>query len=90
MTASFIYAITIEPSDKIFVSSWANGIFMSTDGGNSWNSLSLFGFGVTTVMLNPNSNSLFVGTSDGSIYVTSLTTSIDEMKAELSTEISLI
>jgi hypothetical protein len=89
MTASFIYSITIDPSDKIFVSSWANGVFMSTDGGNTWTSLGLFGFGVTTVMLNPNSNLLLVGTGDGSIYTSTPMTDVKSNVETIPTEISL-
>jgi photosystem II stability/assembly factor-like uncharacterized protein len=61
-----VYAMTSGSSGEFFASSWAVGIFKSTDNGNNWNLSGLAGKRVTTLRTAPN----------GSIYALSKTVSI--------------
>lgn len=66
----FIYAITVDAGDNIYVSTWAGGVYASSDMGVTWNALGMGGFGVSSLLINPQSNSLYVGTSNGALYMT--------------------
>ena len=89
LSAQFIYAITVDAGDNVFVSSWAGGVFVSSDKGDTWNSLGLGGFGVSSLLVNPNSSALYAGTSDGAIYKnTSVVTAVEE-ELEIPTEFNL-
>ncbi len=47
----------------------AGGIYVSTNGGVTWNTMGLKGFGVSSILVNPSSHNLFAGTGDGKIYM---------------------
>jgi len=73
LTASYVYAITIDALDNIYVSSWEAGVFVSDDGGLTWESLGMGGFGVSSILVNISGNKaldgmVYAGTSDGKIY----------------------
>ncbi len=67
LPAGPIYAIRVDGSDNIFVSSWLFGIYGSADLGVSWNYLGLGGFGVSTTYPGPN-GSLFASSSTGKLF----------------------
>jgi hypothetical protein len=92
LTAYFIYAITVDLNDIVYISSWANGVFVSVDDiGASWTTLGLGGLGVSSVMINMQSEDLYAGTSDGAIFkkVASITDVGDNGIAEVPTEFNL-
>ncbi|HED06904.1 MAG TPA: T9SS type A sorting domain-containing protein [Ignavibacteria bacterium] len=54
--------------NKIYISTFNNGIFKSTDGGNSWTNISqtLGGFQSRVIEINPNNDDdIFIGTNHG-------------------------
>ncbi len=68
LSITFVYSISVDASNKIYVSSITSGVQVSSDNGNTWNDLGLSYAGVSSVVANPNSNNVFVGTKSGSIY----------------------
>ena len=68
LSVQFVYSIATT-GNKIYVASWTGGVFSSTDNGNTWTSLGMGGLGVSTLVVNPNSDDLFVGTKDGQIFL---------------------
>ena len=92
LTAYYIYAITIDADDHVYVSSWANGVFVSSDDiGASWSSIGLGGVGVSSVMINPASKDLYAGTSDGAVYkkISANITDVDDNAQVVPTEFEL-
>jgi len=82
ISATFIYEITVDVNDNIYVSSWEAGIFVSRDGGNTWESLGLGGFGVSSILVNMSGNNsasgdIYAGTSEGAIYRKSVSSITD-------------
>ncbi len=69
LPSSHIYTISVDASDNIYISAWAGGIYVSTNGGVTWNTMGLKGFGVSSILVNPSSHNLFAGTGDGKIYM---------------------
>jgi len=65
---SFIYSIVTDASGNIFVSSLTNGVFVSSDNGDTWTALGMNGFGVSTLMVNPSTSDVYVGTKEGAVY----------------------
>lgn len=70
LNAQFIYNITVAGS-KVFVSSFANGVYVSEDNGETWSSLGMGGYGVSSIMFNPNTSEVLAGTKEGKIFVMS-------------------
>lgn len=68
LLGQFIYSIIVDAGNNVYVSSWENGVFVSSNGGDSWMNSGMSGRGVSSLLLNPASNVLFAGTSDGKIY----------------------
>lgn len=68
LPVQYVYAITVDAGDNIYISSWANGVYSTSDNGLSWNSFGMAGYGVSSLMVNPASTTLYAGTSDGTIY----------------------
>ena len=91
MNAYYVYAITVDVDNYVYVSSWASGVFVSTDPiSSSFQSIGLGGIGVSSIMMNPVSSTLFAGTSDGKIYKkVSSVTGVDDEIFELPTEFDL-
>jgi choice-of-anchor A domain-containing protein/uncharacterized repeat protein (TIGR01451 family) len=67
LAVQFVYSIATS-STKIYVASWTGGVFSSTDHGNTWTSLGMGGLGVSTLVINPNSEDIFVGTKEGQVF----------------------
>jgi hypothetical protein len=70
VTANYIYDITVDPNDNIYISTLLGGIYTSNDGGNTFDNAGMGGFGTSSVLAfgSEESSSVYVGTSDGSIY----------------------
>ncbi len=68
---TFVYSISADAGNKIYLSSITSGVQVSSDDGNTWSDLGLNYAGVSSVIANPNSNNVFVGTKSGSIYKSS-------------------
>ncbi|MBI5727748.1 MAG: choice-of-anchor A family protein [Ignavibacteriales bacterium] len=67
-----IYSIKVDGDNNIFVSSWMNGIYASSDLGDTWTNLGLGGYGVSSLFAMPN-GSLFAGTATGQLLKHSAT-----------------
>jgi len=92
LNAYYIYAISVDVNDKVYVSSWASGVFVSTDEvSSSFQTLGLGGIGVSSIVINPESNTLYAGTSDGTIYkkVSASITDTDDTVLDVPTEFEL-
>lgn len=70
VSAQYIYDITVDAEDNVYISTLLGGIYTSNDGGSSFNNAGMGGFGTSSVLAigSSESNSVYVGTSDGSIY----------------------
>lgn len=83
LNVSFVYSISVNLSGKIYVSSLTNGVFVSSDNGTTWTSVGMDGLGVSSVIVNSSSNTLFAGTKEGKIYKSTLeqgsTTAVDNV-----------
>jgi hypothetical protein len=66
--AKYIYTIIVDRNDNIYISSVANGVFVSKDGGDFWKSMGMSGFGISSMIVNQNSNVLLVGTTNGKVF----------------------
>lgn len=61
-----VYCIKVDGDNNIFVSSWLNGIYASSDLGDNWTYLGLGGYAVSSLYALPN-GSLLVGTRSGQV-----------------------
>jgi choice-of-anchor A domain-containing protein/uncharacterized repeat protein (TIGR01451 family) len=68
LSVAYVYSMAVDLSGKIYVSSLTNGVYVSSDNGSTWNSLGMGGFGVSAMIVNPNSNDVYVGTKAGQLY----------------------
>ncbi|KAB2846970.1 MAG: choice-of-anchor A family protein [Melioribacteraceae bacterium] len=68
LPVQYVYAITVDAGDNVYISSWANGVYSTSDNGLSWNSFGMAGYGVSSLMVNPASTTLYAGTSEGAIF----------------------
>jgi choice-of-anchor A domain-containing protein/uncharacterized repeat protein (TIGR01451 family)/TQXA domain-containing protein len=91
LNVSFVYSISVNLSGKIYVSSLTNGVFASSDNGTTWSSIGMDGLGVSALMVNTSSNTVYAGTKEGKVFkVTSTegTTGVEE-NSEIPTEFKL-
>jgi len=88
---TFVYSISVDLSGKIYVSSLTNGVFVSSDNGATWTSLGMSGNGVSSMMVNPNSSDVYVGTKEGKVFAITSSNSITavEDNAVVPTEFKL-
>ncbi len=68
INSQHIYSINFDNDNNAYVCSWSAGIFASTNSGENWESLGMEGMGASSVMLEPESNSIVVGTADGAVF----------------------
>lgn len=70
VNAHYVYDITVDANDNVYISTLNGGIYTSNDGGSSFNSAGMGGYGTSSVLAfgSSESNSVYVGTNDGSIY----------------------
>ncbi|MCF8395565.1 MAG: choice-of-anchor A family protein, partial [Melioribacteraceae bacterium] len=81
LPAMFVYAVSIDANDDVYISSWANGVFkLESNKGEFWAPMGLAGHGVSSMMISSSSTTVYTGTSDGQIYmsVSGLTSARDE------------
>ncbi len=91
LSNGYIYAVTVDAGDNVYVSTWAGGVFASADMGVTWHPLGMGGFGVSSMVLNPQSNYLYVGTSNGALYmINSIATGVEGESQVLPTEFMLM
>lgn len=70
VNAQYIYDITVDAEDNVYISTLLGGIYTSNNGGSSFSNAGMGGFGTSSVLAfgSSESGSVYVGTSDGSIY----------------------
>lgn len=70
VTGSYIYDITVDTEDNVYISTLLGGVYVSTDGGDSFVNNGMGGVGVSSIMATSNSESstLYAGTSNGQLY----------------------
>jgi hypothetical protein len=70
VNAQYIYDITVDAEDNVYISTLLGGIYTSNNGGSSFSNAGMGGFGTSSVLAfgTSESSSVYVGTSDGSIY----------------------
>jgi len=93
--ASYIYDITVDADDNVYLSTLLGGVFVSIDGGSSFANVGMGGLGVSTLLVDLSKDKsgehvIYAGTSDGTIYkkTTGSVTSLEE-DSELPTEFTL-
>ena len=88
---TFVYSISVDLSGKIYVSSLTNGVYVSSDNGATWTSLGMSGNGVSSMMVNPNSSDVYVGTKEGKVFAITSSNGITavENHTEVPTEFKL-
>lgn len=69
LNAPFIYSVVVDNTGKVYVASWTTGVFMSSDNGDTWTSLGMGGLGVSSIIVNPDNNDVFIGTKEGKIFL---------------------
>jgi choice-of-anchor A domain-containing protein/uncharacterized repeat protein (TIGR01451 family) len=80
LPAGPINTIRVDGSNNIFVTSWMNDIYASSDMGTTWNNLGLGGYGVSTLFPMPGGG-VIVGTKTGKLYYrTSSTTQVKDQQ----------
>ncbi len=68
LNAPFIYSVVVDKTGKIYVASWTTGVFTSSDNGDTWTSLGMGGLGVSAILINPETNDVYLGTKEGKIF----------------------
>ncbi|PKL84408.1 MAG: hypothetical protein CVV24_00285 [Ignavibacteriae bacterium HGW-Ignavibacteriae-3] len=68
LNVSFVYSISVDHTGKIYVSSITNGVYVSSDNGETWSSLGMNGSGISSMMVNGNSSDVYVGTKEGKLF----------------------
>jgi len=66
--ANFVYALSLDGNGNLYASSWESGVFSTNINANTWQAVGLGGFGVSSVMVNMTTNSVIVGTSNGTLF----------------------
>lgn len=69
LNAPFIYSVVVDNTGKIYVASWTTGVFSSSDNGDTWTSLGMGGLGVSAILVNPETNDVYIGTKEGKIFL---------------------
>ena len=67
LSSVYVYSITVDPNDNVYISTWSQGVYKTSDTGLSWSSYGLAGTGVSSIMLNTGATDIYAGTSDGKI-----------------------
>jgi len=67
----FVYSISVDASNNIYVGSLTNGVKVSSDNGSTWSDFGLGGAGVSSLMAGGSSNVVFAGTRSGSLLIAS-------------------
>lgn len=79
LSVPHVYSLVVDASDNIYASSYVGGVYASSDNGNTWTNVGMNGFGVSTMIVNPNASTIYAGTKNGEIYMmVSNTTSADK------------
>ena len=89
LNLSFVYSSVVDLSGTYYVSSWTGGVYTSSNDGTTWSSLGMSGFGVSTVMVSPNSQDIYLGTKEGKVFKMNASVTGVEGETELPTEFSL-
>ncbi|MFA3783372.1 choice-of-anchor A family protein [Melioribacteraceae bacterium 4301-Me] len=92
LSAQFIYSISVDASNNIYVSSWASGVYSSSDMGATWTSLGMYGFGVSTLVVNPANGNVYAGTKGGQVFMmasANTTTSVNDYVDVIPTKFEL-
>ncbi len=92
LNAQFIYSISVDGSNNIYVSSWASGVYSSSDMGATWTSLGMNGFGVSSLVVNPNDGNVYAGTKAGQMFMmasVNSTTAVSDKTEEMPTKFEL-
>ncbi len=68
LNSEHVYSINFDNDNNAYVSSWSAGIFSSTNAGESWEGLGMEGMGASSLIIDRESNSVVVGTTDGVVF----------------------
>ncbi|HPN37653.1 MAG TPA: T9SS type A sorting domain-containing protein [Melioribacteraceae bacterium] len=71
VASNYIYGVSVDTSDNVFVSAWEGGVYyfskLLTE--STWQNYGMVGFRVSSIVISPDTRSLFAGTSDGRVFV---------------------
>lgn len=87
--SDYIYSVAVDGLGRLYASSWTNGVFTSSDNGNTWVPLGLGGMGVTSVAVNPSTPVVIAGTKNGEVFFTVNKVSGVENKSGMPADYSL-
>lgn len=71
INSNYIYAVSVDTSDNVFVSAWDGGVYYYSEvvTESTWKNFGMNGFGVSSIVISPDTRSLYAGTSDGRVFV---------------------
>ncbi len=71
ISSNYIYAVSVDTSDNVFVSAWDGGVYYYSEvvTESTWKNFGMNGFGVSSIVISPDTRSLYAGTSDGRVYI---------------------
>lgn len=80
LNASYIYSVIIDANDNVYAATWLGDVYMlsnaptptaggSNTAGNGWTAIGLRGLGVSSLLVNPATGTLYAGTSNGKVYM---------------------
>ncbi|MFH0736664.1 MAG: SdrD B-like domain-containing protein [bacterium] len=71
ISSNYIYAVSVDTSDNVFISAWDGGVYYYSDvvTESTWKNFGMNGFGVSSIVISPDTRSLYAGTSDGRVYI---------------------
>lgn len=92
MPSSFIYAISVDVNDNVYVSTWAGGVYAAQGSsfndapglGSSplnsfdWTPIGMQGYGVSSLLANLQTGALYLGTREGQFYQNDSPTAVKE------------
>lgn len=67
LPSAFIYSISVDANDNVYVSTWTGGIYVLPNGSPRWSSMGMGGSGVSSLFINNSTSSVYAGTSNGYI-----------------------
>ncbi|GMU87001.1 MAG: hypothetical protein AMXMBFR48_22420 [Ignavibacteriales bacterium] len=96
MPSSFIYAISVDVDDNVYVSTWAGGVYAAQGSSFNdapglangvltsfdWTPIGMQGYGVSSLLANLQTGALYLGTREGQFYLNDSPLAVKESGAE--------
>lgn len=92
LNVAFVYSLTVDSNNKIYVGSLTNGVFVLSDEGATWSSLGMSGSDVCSIIASSSTKNILVGTKSGKVYSIADDQNVTDVEAstEIPTEFKLM